>query len=324
MEKFDYQKICTDLISGLKEREKEIISRRFGLKGKERETLESVGKNFGICRERVRQIQKVSFGKIKPKTEKYQKVFRYFLNHLKNWGGLRKENVLLEELGGKIESNEVYFLLTLQEPFQRFNKNDDFYSLWTIDESLYLLAKKAINSVFTQLKKINKPLLLEKLNKSSLKEKALLSYLEVSKKIQKNEEDLYGLSDWPEINPRGIKDKAYLVFKKACKPLHFSEVSNLVKDSHVQTVHNELIKDNRFILVGRGIYALAEWGYYPGQVKDVIVKILQEAEESLTREEILEKVLKQRLIKKNTILLNLSNKQYFLKDSDGRYKINEA
>lgn len=323
MKIFNYQKICSDLISKLSKREKEVISRRFGLDGKERETLEAVGNGFGICRERVRQIQKASFDKIKKRTEKYQKVFSHFLEYFKESGGLRKEDVLLKELGQEKEGNEVYFLLTLKEPFQKLNENDELYSLWTIDENSYLLAKRAINSVFSQLKKIKKPLLLQKLNKSSLKEKILASYLQVSKKIQKNEDNLYGLSYWPEINPRGVKDKAYLVFKKAKKPLHFSEVANLVEKSHIQTVHNELIKDNRFVLVGRGIYALAEWGYYPGQVKDVIVKTLKQAGEPLTKEEVLEEVLKQRLIKRNTILLNLGNKEYFLKDSEGRYQIKQ-
>ncbi len=323
MKVFNYQKICSDLISKLSKREKEVISRRFGLDGKERETLEAVGNGFGICRERVRQIQKVSFDKIKKRTEKYQKVFSHFLEYFKESGGLRKEDVLLKELGQEKEGNEVYFLLTLQEPFQKLNENDDLYSLWTIDENSHLLAKRAINSVFSQLKKIKKPLLLQKLNKVSLTEKVLASYLQVSKKIQKNEDNLYGLSYWPEINPRGVKDKAYLVFKKAKKPLHFSEVANLVEKSHIQTVHNELIKDNRFVLVGRGIYALAEWGYYPGQVKDVIVKTLKQAGEPLTKEEVLEEVLKQRLIKRNTILLNLGNKEYFLKDSEGRYQIKQ-
>jgi len=306
--KFNYSKICADLISDLKEREKEIISRRFGLNGLERETLESIGQDFGISRERVRQIQKVGILKIKPKLSQYQKVFQSFLEYFKKFGNLRKEENVLTELGGKNWKNEVYFLLTLQKPFQRFLENNDFYSLWITDLNSFELAKKVIDSLASQLQKIGRPIRFEE------------SFLEISKKIQKNKEGLYGLKDWPEINPRGIKDKAFLVFKKVGKPLHFRGVTNLIEGAHPQTVHNELIKDSRFVLVGRGIYALREWGYYPGQVKEVISKILKESEEPLKKEEILEKVLSQRLVKENTILLNLSNKKYFLKDSQGRYR----
>jgi len=323
----NYSKICSDLIFGLKEREKEIISRRFGLNGLNRETLESIGQGFGICRERVRQIQKVGILKIKPKLSQYQKVFQSFLEYFKKFGNLRKEENVLAELGGKNWKNEVYFLLTLQKPFQRLGeRNDDFYSLWTTDLNSFELAKKVIDSLYLQLQKIGRPIRFDELNPgvilggSSLKKEVLLSFLEISKKIQKNPEGLYGLKDWPEINPRGIKDKAYLVFKKVGNPLHFREVTNLIENAHLQTVHNELIKDSRFVLVGRGIYALSEWGYYPGQVKEVILKILKESEKPLKKEEILEKVLSQRLVKENTILLNLSDKKYFLKDSLGRYR----
>jgi hypothetical protein len=342
--KFDYSKICSELISDLKEREKEIISRRFGLNGLKRETLESIGQDFGISRERVRQIQKVGIEKIKSKLSPYQKVFQSFLEYFKKFGNLRKEENVLAELGGNRWKNEVYFLLTLQKPsgtksrevkdetksqrpqFQRLGEDDDFYSLWTTDLDSFNLAKKVIDSLTLQLQKIGRPLRFEELNPgvilggSSLKKEVLLSFLEISKKIQKNPEGLYGLKDWPEINPRGIKDKAYLILKKVGKPLHFRQVTKLIENAHLQTVHNELIKDSRFVLVGRGIYALSEWGYYPGQVKEVILKILKESEKPLKKEEILEKVLSQRLVKENTILLNLSDRKYFLKDSLGRYR----
>ncbi|MCP6719654.1 MAG: hypothetical protein KJI71_05570 [Patescibacteria group bacterium] len=323
MRNYNYRKICSNLLSDLTDRQKEIILRRFGLRKEEKETLESIGKDLGVSRERIRQIQQVGLESIGPKTVKYKEIFQLFIKHFKKCGGLRKEDVLLEELGGK-ERNEIHFLLNLEQPFQRFNENNDFYSLWTINHDSFVLAKRAINLIYNQLKKEGKPLSLKGLNcPLSLKQKMLVSYLETSKRIQKNQEGLYGLSDWPEINPKGIKDRAYLVFKEVQKPLHFTRVANLIKDSHLQTVHNELIKDQRFILVGRGIYALSEWGYYAGQVKDVILKILQKAEKPLDKEKILSEVLKQRMVKENTVLLNLSDKRHFLRDSKGRYSVKE-
>ena len=332
---FNYPKICADLISDLKEREKEVISRRFALNGKTRETLESIGQDFGVSRERVRQIQKVAMEKIKPKLSQYQKVFQSFLEYFKKFGNLRKEENVLAELGKGKFQGEVYFLLTLQKPsgkdetksqrphFQRLGENNDFYSSWTTDLKSFNLAKEIIDSLILQLQKIHRPLRFDELNSGvepHFEKEILLSFLEISKKIQKNPEGLYGLKDWPEINPRGIKDKAYLVFKKIGKPLHFTDIAKLIEGSHLPTVHNELIKDSRFVLVGRGIYALSEWGYTPGEVKEVIFKILNESQKPLKKEEILEKVLSQRLVKENTILLNLSNKKYFSRDSQGRYR----
>jgi len=222
----------------------------------------------------------------------------------------------LAELGDGESQNQIYFLLTLGEGFERFGETEDFYSLWTTDKASWTTAQKAIDAFYEKLKNTGKPL--------EVKEALLPSYLEISKKIQKNAKGLYGLKDWPEINPRKIKDKAYLVLKESQKPLHFTQVAGLIDSSLPQTVHNELIKDPRFVLVGRGIYALKEWGYQEGQVRDVILNVLKTAGRPLKKEEILEKTLEQRLVKENTIFLNLSNKKYFLRNSEGRYTIKEA
>ena len=323
---FDYQKICQELISDLPQRQKEVLLRRFALfaaAGVERETLEAIGDSFGITRERVRQIEEDGLKKVKPKVKKYQKIFQYFKQYLKKSGGFKKEATLLEELGGKKLQNQIYFLLNLDSNFERMGETAEFFSLWFIGRGTPSKAKEILNLLSCKLEKIKTPLSLKEIGSFfSLNNSALSSCLEISKKIQKNPEGLFGLTHWPEINPRGTKDKAYLVFKKAGEPLHFSKVADLIEGSLVQTVHNELIRDPRFVLIGRGIYALSEWGYCPGQVKDVISKVLKE-EGPLTKEEILEKVLRQRLVKENTILLNLSNKKHFLRDSQGKYKVLE-
>jgi len=322
MKPFNYQKICRELLKDLPARQKEVISRRFGLNGTEKETLEFIGQSFGITRERVRQIEKDGFLKMKPKVAQYQKVFQFFAQYLKKCGGLKKEAILLEDLAGKKQKAQVYFLLTISGNFTRFGENEDFYSFWAVDKNSLDLAKKIIGTLFNKLKEAGKPLNLKELSSFLAFQGSILEYLEISKKILRNSEGLYGLRDWPEINPRGVKDKAYLVFKKMQKPLHFNEVAKSIEGALTQTVHNELIKDPRFVLVGRGVYALKEWGYEPGQVKDVISRILKTAG-PLTQSEILERVFKQRLVKESTILLNLANKKYFLRNPQGKYQIRE-
>jgi len=328
---FNYQKICNDLLKDLPERTKDVISRRFGLiKTKsgsaERETLELIGESYGITRERVRQIEEDGLSILKPKVKNYERVLKYFSGEIKKRGGLWREDLLLPHLGGKLFQNQVFFLLTLGDQFCRFSEAKDLYPFWTTDEKSLNRAQDSIQSFYNKLEKINHPILLkEYISAANLPSQNLISYLEISKKIQLTSEGLYGLRDWPEVNPRGVKDKAYLVFKKECKPLHFSEVANLIPGKAlVQTVHNELIKDPRFVLVGRGLYALREWGYEEGAVKDIILKALQGAKKPLTKEDVLNKVLKQRMVKESTVLLNLGNKEYFEKTPDGYYTVKEA
>lgn len=338
-----YKKICKDLLKGLPERTINIIERRFGLKSGERETLESIGQSYGITRERVRQIEEEGLKKCRKRAEKYSDIFEHFSQTLNSWGDVKREDELLKFLGGDKFQNHVYFLLTLSGDFIRVPGDDNFYTFWTKTKEAIDLAKRVVELTLNKFKKekvlLSKDKLfdiqkeeIEKALDRKINKNIFSSYLELSKQIKQNYEGCIGLKSWMEINPKGIKDKAYLVFKKQGKPLHFRELATLIgvtftdlnKKAHPATVHNELIKDDRFVLVGRGTYALKEWGYIPGTVKDVILQVLKETDRPLTREEIAKKVMAQRLVKPNTILFNLEDKKFFEKDEQGRYKIKEA
>jgi RNA polymerase primary sigma factor len=53
------------LLDVLDQREKKIISQRFGLGGGKPKTLEDVGKDFGVTRERIRQLQNIALAKLR-------------------------------------------------------------------------------------------------------------------------------------------------------------------------------------------------------------------------------------------------------------------
>jgi thioredoxin reductase len=89
------------------------------------------------------------------------------------------------------------------------------------------------------------------------------------------------------------------------------------KKVHPQTVHNELIRDKRFVLVGRGTYALREWGFEEGTVKDIIVTLIKTAGGFLAKDIIVKDVLKKRKVKKATIDVNLSDRKVFQKAKGG-------
>jgi len=190
-----------------------------------------------------------------------------------------------------------------------------------------------VSSVKTNGKLMGKEeLALHASQKHQLNDEHMLSYVNISKQIQQNKEGRFGLVDWPEIKPRGVKDKAFLVFQEAKKPLHFREITSLIdklgynqleKKTHPQTVHNELIKDSRFVLVGRGMYALSEWGYVPGTIKDIITKVMAEEKEPLHQEDVVKAVLAQRFVAKNTVLINLNNKKHFTRNEQGKYILRE-
>ncbi len=326
---FNYSQICNHLLKDLPLRTKDILERRFGLKTEKRETLESIGKKYRVTRERIRQIEKNGLCKISPKLKTFQKIFQYFNEQLVNYGKLKKEDLFLNSLSGPEFHNHILFLLNLERGFERFNENDELHSFWTIEQSSVSLAQQVINFILDEFEKRAQPLAFEEIfeiysrktdKEVQLTSNILLSYIEISKQISRGPEGQFGLRHWPEINPRGIRDKAYLVLKREKRPLHFTEIARFINNLS-SSVHNELIRDSKFILVGRGIYALSEWGYKQGTVKEVILDILYNEKRPLTKEEIMKKVLEKRIVKPNTILLNLGDKEYFFKDSQGRYQI---
>ena len=339
MNKVNYSQLYQKLTKGIPQKTKDIFDRRFGVKTGNQETLESIGKSMGITRERVRQIEEAGFNFVKKQNkDTLDKTFADFVSYFEGKGGFKKEDVAINEIGGENTKPYVLFLLTLGEHFSRVCEKKDFYSFWSTIQNPEVKIKENLASLVKDVRTHGNLLIKKDFTdiftlKSKLNREVLLSYLEVSKKIQENREGKIGLIDWPEIKPRGVRDRAFLVFKKHQKPLHFTMVAELIdefgynlpnKKTYPQTVHNELIKDLRFVLVGRGTYALQEWGYSPGTIKDVITKVLGEKKNALDKDEIVKEVLLQRLVAKNTVLMNLNNKKYFQKDEQGKYSLRKT
>lgn len=326
----DYQKTFKDLFSDLQPRRKEILERRFGFKNQGGETLQAIGDDLGITRERVRQLINDSLGLIQETRSSYlQTPIQYFSDYFRKNGDLRKEERIFEEFVPDKYKGYASFVLTIGPVFDKFNENDSYYDFWSIDDSSVSKAKNLINTAIGKLKKKKEPVQFDELKlmaSKDLKDKFFVSYVEISKDIDQSPEGLFGLNSWPDINPKGVRDGAYLVLKRQRKPLHFFEITKRINELPfdrrkvlAESVHNELIRSPLFVLIGRGIYALKEWGYEPGTVRDMIVKVLKEAKRPLRKEDVIKKVLNQREVQENTIILNLQNKNYFIRNKEGLF-----
>lgn len=325
------------LLSVLPERARDVLIGRYGLESESKKlTLEAIGKRYGITRERVRQIENYALGSIR-KSGAYQKekgAFAELERAIHSLGGIVAEEELLRHLSGVGGSqNQTHFLLVVGEAFKREREDEHFKHRWYIDENL---AKKVHDALLKLYKSLTDKDLVSELDiiaqflthvedvADHLKQGHIVRrWLNISKILDKNALGEWGLITSPNIRAKGMRDYAFLVLRKHGSPIHFRDVAKSIeklfgKKAHIATTHNELIKDPRFVLVGRGLYALAEWGYMSGVVKDVIRKIL-EKNGPLTRKEIVEKVLKERYVKENTIVVNLQNPKYFKRDKEGRY-----
>ncbi|MDD5071643.1 MAG: sigma factor-like helix-turn-helix DNA-binding protein [Patescibacteria group bacterium] len=222
---------------------------------------------------------------------------------------------LSRELVEKIESLKKIFkteeLINLSVKLESYNKNLDKFNIpYSLDISRIL----DNNLVEEKIDVINS-------------HKVLYSILRALRRVEQNKFGDWGIYDWREIKPKTINDKIYLILKNHGKPMHFAEIADRInqtgfdgKIANAATVHNELILDEKYVLVGRGLYGLKDWGYKEGTVADVIKDVLAEAGKPLTREEIIDKVLGKRLVKKTTIVLALMNKEMFEK-AGGKYQL---
>lgn len=322
------------------DREREIITRRFGLFDR-KETLEQIGELLGITRERVRQLEKAILIRLKiasdeNKIPSVREVERTLIRHLSEKGRVARINDVAADIIGTDATPEqrshIAFIAELSPSISVVNENDDYhYSIGIKDHADEKKIKANVEEIVKSIKQHGEPIGIEDLHGKLSHEhpdhvRALAS---TSKKLA-SLKDQWGLVKWPTVNPKNIRDKIYVILADNAKPMHFSDIAKSIKKSDfkrkdvtTQAIHNELIKDKRFVLIGRGIYALDSWGYSKGTVADIISDVLRKAGEPLHRDEIVKRVLKSRQVKETTILLNLQSKSQFKRVSKATYELVE-
>jgi hypothetical protein len=334
---FKPKKVTRKITSQLADRASDVIMNRFGLTGDGRKkTLEEIGQKYNITRERVRQVEDAAITAIK-KSDVYrteQAVFDELKQLIKKLGSIVAEHELFTYISkDKTTQNHINFFLALGEAFKKHSEDDHFHARWSVDETVGDKVHEALKRLYASLSDedlISEAEIIKKffsqmkeMSEQYRDEEMARRWLAMSKTVAKNPLGEWGKATSPNIRTRGVKDYAFLVMRRHGSPMHFKEVADSIsktfnKKVHYATCHNELIKDPRFVLVGRGMYALAEWGYKKGIAREVIRDILKR-DGPLTREEVVKKVNKERYFKNNTILVNLVNPKYFKKNKSGLY-----
>ncbi len=264
-------------LTSLPDRSKSIIRQRFGIDDNEAKTLDAIGKENNITRERVRQLVNVSIYQInESKSKDYERVQKIITDYIDSVGGIIFQERLLRYMSNNYSVNAgiCNFYIHASEyvnsiqnnskkpfSFAVFKKDFDFKK-WNYVHDIVekMLIKNDSVISFKDLKKeINNEV-------GDLSSDRIKEYLYISRSVMNNPFDEWGFKNWGEINPRGVRDKVFLVLKHTDKTMHFREIAKAIdecglsghnKSTHPQTVHNELIKDERFVLVGRGAYELA-------------------------------------------------------------------
>lgn len=345
--KLNLTEIIEDIFMVLTEKEKEVVVQRFSLDNKERRTLESIGQSFNVTRERVRQIEKIALGKLRRTVTSSKLHYIHEVGEaiLRENGGLLLEEELVKNILNLIEKTVdvdgqiVRLALTICPGITSIEKNNLYRLAWhltsipqtsilSVSETAHeaLKTNKDILTVEDMLRAMSKIKSIQELN---LTDEFFLATLRMDERVKKVEEG-YGLIVWRHINPKSIRDKALIVLRQEEKPLHFVDIATKITENHfdakrvtVQAVHNELIRYPQFVLVGRGLYALKEWGYEDGTVTDIIEALLAK-KSPMTKQDIIKGVLKQRRVKKGTISLNLQKNPQFVRVGRAVYSLDSS
>ncbi|HEY5152887.1 MAG TPA: sigma factor-like helix-turn-helix DNA-binding protein [Candidatus Saccharimonadales bacterium] len=334
------EQLVTDVLATIdREREREIVARRFGLFDR-KETLEQIGEMLGITRERVRQLEKAVVTRLRSTAEQgglphIADFQARLMELLQQSGGVSRVSELTAKISdapNREEQARVAFLSQLSPELAVVQEDDNFYYSVGI-KSVYdeKALQNRVAGLIETIKKIGEPQTIEHIAKAAdISDPKQAAALASTSKHLATLNGRWGLIKWPMVNPKNIRDKIYVILKENGKHMHFNEIAAAIKDSDfkrkdvtTQAIHNELIKDKRFVLIGRGIYALKEWGYEKGTVADIISEVLREANQPLHRDEIVKRVLKSRFVKETTILLNLQGKPQFKRVAKATYALAE-
>ncbi len=320
-----------------RDREREIITRRYGLFDR-RETLEQIGELLGITRERVRQLEKSVITRMRIAAEQgnvphITDVQERIVSVLESLGDVARMSDLTDKLvaeNSREEQSRVAFLAQLCPKLIVIDEDNDYYrsvGIKAVHDEKQL--KKLVVKIIDAIKTIGEATAIEAVaERAGVKNPNQARALASTSKHLATLNNTWGLIKWPTVNPKNIRDKIYVILHQSGNHMHFNEIADTIKKSDfkrkdvtTQAIHNELIKDDRFVLIGRGIYALKEWGYEKGTVADIITKVLRDAKSPLHRDEIVKRVLKTRYVKETTVLLNLQGKPQFKRVAKATYTL---
>jgi len=338
-------RLINGILASLRNRERDVLMARYGLTSDQtsKETLESIGKRLQVTRERIRQIESAALKKIGKKYLNQLKPFIKLVNsYMQSHGGIAEAEELANYFNldadqeGILDRRALHLIMNAYDkivPLKKYPLFKEGWALATVDQNELLKIQSIIHQILEQSgQAIKESELINRAHQqlSNIDTGIIVGVLLIDPKISLDHKKNWGLTSWPMVVPRRIRDKVWLVLDEAGKPLHFNKITALItrqypKEKPVlsRTVHNELIGDDRFVLVGRGIYALKKWGYNPGVVADVIKEVLKKAGQPLQVTEIITEVLRTRQVKKNTIVANLQNRKLFRKIAKSTYTIVE-
>lgn len=338
-----------DILQYCKAKEQLVLVKKFGLLTWKEVPLQRIGADYNMTRERVRQIETqalMRFRRLIVGNDKYVKVLEEAKKILDTHGWLLSEEDLIKKIVNKnmfkFSSQELKLILVSDFDINYLKRNKLLYksfykdplfedlltkmTMWTTN---YFEKKKESEDVYEFIEKMKNEFTVKHANVEFLQNALFyMNFFQVIRWV-KVFDGKVGLITFTDVWPKTIKLKIVYVMRKLNKPVHFQELPAKImewfptKPVKVTTIHNELVKNNQtFVNIGLGLYALREWGYEGGLVRDIIIRIFNKYQRPMSVKEISKELLKEKMVSPNTVLLNLQKfKEDFRRVDKGVYEL---
>lgn len=319
---YDLATIIAKTLASLTPRQRDVIQFRYGLKSEEPQTLAAIGNRYHVTRERIRQIEAQALRTLKAEFTKaeYADFRKNMALYFKEYDGVRRHSLVAADFSQN--PHMVRYALELGGIARFHNEDADKHPFWSVSNDHLKQANERIQTLTATLKAHpeagRRP-----------RDPAIQNCIAISKKFAESPHGEFGLAEWRAIVPKVSRDWAFIILKKAGVPLHFSEIAARInvlrtdKKTNPQTIHNELIKDRRFVLVGRGMYGLEDFNIMPGTAREVLARLLKK-HGPLPAKDIVRLALAERPFKEKTLFINLQNKNWFKRLDEGKYFVRKA
>ena len=340
-------KIVKFLASELSDRSKDIIFMRYGIKDGKKHSFQEIGDNYGITRERVRQLEEISHKKMYKKYQENDPEVIEFFEHIHSLieqkGGLMHEDKIIEELGlSQKERFPLKLILFLHNNLYRTSESLDFKLHWFTQEKTSKIFNSVMKNIHRKVKPIHGVYTEEDMigiflkefssvikknvstHKTISKDKSMY-WLSTSKRINSNLLGEWGHIDCDEISLKNVNAKAALILRKNNGPMHFLDITKKIcsltgKKVNNATCHNELVRSDRFVLLGRGKYGLSSTVKYTSSLENMVEDIVRR-ENKISIKDLIKRVSMERDLKDATIVRFLFDKKKYLRNKEGLYSL---
>jgi hypothetical protein len=273
------QEVLDAIFSSLKERERRVIEWRYGSLEGDPATLAEIGQEFGLTRERVRQIVQACLAKLAAESERRRRrpLLECIRRGLEESGGISREHDLARAVQGCFPPPHpdlgaaLRVLLEIEPDYQPAGLR-----VWALRELRPEQIAAIQDRFHARLRTAGRPLAEDDLLESVAADRAedrphsaafLLGCLCTDRRIARTEEGLFGLVEWQWLLPHSLDDYIYLALRAAGRPRHYlwitEQVNSLLPDGESvspRDVHTSLLEQSgRFVRAREGTYTLSEW-----------------------------------------------------------------